>query len=406
MSLRVNAGDGVIADARSGRATRAIVDLDALSGNVRALKRLLLPSTDLMAVVKANGYGHGATVVARVALASGATALAVATVGEGVELRDAGLAAPILVLSAIQESEVALAVRHRLDLTVGSDELLRAIVIAARDPGVTSPVAVHVKIDTGMRRYGAAPLHAIALARSVVEQPALRLAGVSTHFASADETDETFTAEQAACLDWCLAELAHSGIRPEKVHAANSAAVLRSRRYDYDLVRVGIALYGLPPSSEISLPDGVRPIMSVESRISRVLTLEPGDTVGYGRTYRSARPERVAVVPIGYADGYPRSLSNRGWMGADGYQLPIRGRISMDQTVVGVPLGCETKIGDLVTVMASDQEGGGAPTAVAMADTLETIPYEIVTALSARVPRHYLGQFAKTREVQDHNSVH
>ena len=299
-----------------------------------------------MAVVKANGYGHGATAVARVALAAGATHLAVATVGEGVELRTAGLMAPTLVLSAVQESEVALAVQRRLDLTVGTDELLHALVAVARGPGVTSPVAVHVKIDTGMRRYGAAPAHAIELARAVASEPALRFAGVSTHFASADEVNDGFTVEQATCFDWCLAEMSRAGIRPEKVHAANSAAVLRSRRYDYDLVRVGIALYGLRPSPEVSLADGMRPIMSVESQISRVLPLQVGDTVGYGQTWRAETPERAAVIPIGYADGYARSLSNRGWMGRGGHPLPIRGRVSMDQTVVALPDGCEANVGD------------------------------------------------------------
>ncbi len=397
MSDDASQSNPVPADAQQGRATRAVVDLDALAGNVRALKNLLSPATDLMAVVKANGYGHGATAVARVALASGATQLAVATVGEGVELRSAGLPVPILVLSAVHESEVARAVRHRLDLTIGTDDILDAIVAVARGPGVTSPVAVHVKIDTGMRRYGAAPEHAIRLAQVVASEPTLRFAGVSTHFASADELNEAFTVEQATCFDWCLTEMSRAGIQPEKIHAANSAAMLRSRRYDYDLVRVGIALYGLRPSSEITLASSMRPIMSVESRISRILSLQPGDTVGYGRTWRAKSRERAAVIPIGYADGYARSLSNRGWMGRGGSALPIRGRVSMDQTVVALPVGCEAKVGDRVIVIADDLSNEGAPTAAALAEVLGTIPYEIVTALSARVPRFYIGGLSSPR---------
>ena len=375
--------------AGAARATRAVIDLDALVGNVRCIRQSLSPGTGLMAVVKANGYGHGATMVARTALEAGAAALAVATVGEAARLRREGIGAPLLILGPIDPAEAAAALRLDLELTVATDVLLDAVAEAARALLLPRPAAVHVKADTGMRRYGALPEAAVALARRVAADPALELAGFSTHFAAADEADETFTREQAARFDRCLADLAAVGIRPARVHAANSGATLRSRRYDYDLVRVGIALYGLPPSAEIGLPTGMRPVMTVRSRIARIVELAPGDTVGYGRTYRAAGIERAALIPIGYADGYRRALSGRAWVGIGGRPAPVLGRVSMDQTVVGIPTGVEARVGDEVTV-AGGRPDEGAPSVAELAEALGTITYEVVTGVADRVPRHYV----------------
>lgn len=376
-----------VAAAALGRATRAVVDLDVVAGNVRAIGRRLARGARLMAVVKGDGYGHGAVAVARSALAAGASALGVATVGEGAALRSAGIGAPILLLSAIDPAEAGAAVAHRLDLTVGTLELLAAIAEAARAGGLAEPPGVHVKVDSGMRRYGAERELAVVLAARVAADACLRLTGLSTHFANADEADEAVTQDQARCFERVVADLAAVGIEPELLHAANSAATLRSERYHYRLVRVGIALYGLAPSAAVVLPAELRPALTVTSRLTRVIGLEPGDGVGYGMTYRAARRERVAVVPIGYADGYRRGLSDRGWMGFRGGRAPLRGRVSMDQAVIGLDDGVAAAVGDEVVVIGDGRDGG--PTVAELAEELGTISYEVVVGISGRVPRLY-----------------
>ena len=373
----------------SERATRAEIDLGAYEGNVRALRRALSPGTGVVAVVKANAYGHGATAIARSALAAGASGLAVATVGEGGRLRDAGIRASILILGPIEPREVEAALGCELAVTVATAPLLDAVAAAARAMALPAPAAVHVKADTGMRRYGAPPEEAVALARRVAADPALRLAGFSTHFAAADEADEGFTREQAARFDRCLAALAADGIRPAAVHAANSAAALRSRRYDYDLVRAGIALYGLPPSEDVPLLPGMRPVLALKSRVARIVTLAAGDTVGYGRTYRASGRERAGLVPIGYGDGYRRGLSGRAWMGVRGRRAPVLGRVSMDQTMVALPWDDGLVVGEEVVVAGGGEESG-APSVPELAGMVGTISYEIVTGLATRVPRRYL----------------
>jgi len=371
-----------------GRPTYARVDLDALTVNVQAIRAVLCPGTLLMAVVKANGYGHGATMVARAAVAAGAGWLGVATVDEGVSLRRDGLVGPILVLGPIHVSEIAPALQANLSLAVGDLEMAHAIAASVRRGDSAGPAGVHLKVDTGMHRFGADPADTPRIAVDIAHTPGLTLGGVFTHFAAADEADETFTREQAARFDWCIGELRRVGVRPGVVHAANSAAALRSRRYGYDLVRVGIALYGIAPSPEIALPPGMRPILSLHTRIARVTSLAPGDTVSYGRTYRAARAERVALVPIGYADGYRRGFSSRAWMGIGGRRGPVRGRVCMDQTVVAVPDGVAARIGDSV-VVAGDS-ACGAPTLDELADLVGTIAYEIATGIAPRVPRRYV----------------
>ncbi|MCC6314281.1 MAG: alanine racemase [Thermomicrobiales bacterium] len=372
-----------------GRATRAEIDLDALTGNVAALRAVLPPQAALMAVVKANAYGHGAVTIAREALAAGAARLAVATVGEGRALRAAGIAAPVLVLGAIDPTEAAEAIRQQLELTVGTEELLEAVADAACRAEAEQPVAIHVKVDTGLHRYGAKPALALALARRAAANPLLRLAGISSHFATADEPDVSFAAEQAIVLAACAEALRAEGITPETVHAGNSAGSLRRLFTGATVIRPGIALYGIPPSDAVPLPPGVRPVMTVRSRIERVFDLKPGDTVGYGRTYRCERTERALLVPIGYADGYARALSNRGWVGFAGQRAEIIGRVSMDQCVVRAPESVAARVGDEITVFGGAPEEA-APSARGLADLLGTIPYEVLTGVAIRVPRVYV----------------
>ncbi len=371
-----------------GRPTRALIDLDAITANATHLRRMVGSETALMAVVKANGYGHGAEMVARAAIAGGAEHLAVATVAEGTTLRAAGLTPPILVLGPIHPSEVETALQHDLSLTLCSVAFTGLVERAADRLHLDSRVSCHVKVDTGMHRFGAEADQAVAVAARVSASRQLRLDGVFTHFADADAPDEAFTLEQASRLDAVLRRLDEQEIEPRTVHAANSAAILRSRRYDYGMVRAGIALYGLPPSDAMSLPAPLRPAMSLRSTVGRIIDLSPGDSVGYGRTYRAAKREQAALVPIGYADGYRRDLSSRGWMGLGGDSAPVAGRVSMDQTVVRIPDNLQARIGDEIVVVGSSAEG--APEATDLARLLNTIPYEIVAGVAARVPRYYI----------------
>jgi len=377
---------GAAGERGSGRATRAIIDLDAIAANVAAIRAHLAPRTRFMAVVKANAYGHGATMVARAAIAAGASDLAVATLDEALALRRDGLSVPILTLSPFAPAEVGAAIDGGIALTVATKDGFAAVAAAVR---MTSggPLAVHVKIDTGMRRFGAPPDEALYLARRVAESSGMDLAGIFTHFAEADDPDERRTHEQAACFERCLAALAAAGIRPRIVHAANSAATLRFPRYHYDLVRVGIALYGVAPAPNVSLPSGARPALSIRSRVARVIPLDAGDRVGYGGTHVVEEPGRAALVPIGYGDGYRRALSGRCWMGLAGARARVLGRVSMDQTVVAVPAGVMVAEGDDVVVLGDSRTG--APSVMDLARLSDTIGYEMLTGVAARVPRQY-----------------
>lgn len=384
-----------------GRPSWIEVDLDQLSGNVLATRHLIGDRVRLMAVVKANAYGHGASMVAQTAINAGADALAVATVDEGSSLRAFGLSVPILVLGPIARGEIRLALAQRLGLAIPDVSTAQAIEReAATQPA--DPIPVHVKFDSGMHRFGGDFESALEASRFVARSPELDFAGVFTHFADADNTDSTYTDRQTEALRDLVAALKQDGIEPKLVHAANSAGILRDRAYHFDMVRLGISLYGLPPATGVQLPAGFNPVLSVKSTVARVLKLAAGDSVSYGRTYVARGPERAALVPIGYADGLRRELSNQHVMAIAGSRVPTRGRVCMDQTVVGVPASANVSPGDLVDVI-----GTGASNELSFdgaADALGTLSYELVSALAARLPRFYL-QGGTLVAVSDLNGV-
>jgi alanine racemase len=368
-----------------GRSTRAEIDLDALAGNVRALRRLLPDDVAFMAVVKANAYGHGARGVARAAIEAGATHLAVATVGEARELRGAGITAPILILGPVDLSEVPEALGMGIQLSVTTRELLDAVLDASGT--LPEPAAVHVKVDTGLNRYGAPVELAVELARRAVAAPSVRFAGLFTHFSESEVEDLSFTRGQQDAFHACAAALEAEGIQPELRHQLNSGGMMQ-RLDPGQMARAGIILYGISPDVWLPLPEGVRPVMRLRSRVARVFDLAPGDSVGYNRTWVAERAERAALIPVGYADGYRRSFSNRSWMMAGETRLDVIGRVSMDQTVVRVPDGAEIAHGDEVSVFGDGSRG--EPTAQALADLAGTNTYEILVNIGARVPRVFL----------------
>lgn len=373
----------------------AEIDLDAYRHNVRTLCRTVAPSA-VWTVVKANAYGHGAVPVARAALEAGASGLCVALTDEGVELRTAGITAPILVFTEQPIDELHTLVHHGITPTVYRTEHVDALAAAVRTAGLAD-VGVHVKVDTGMHRSGADPADVSAVVDCIARHaPLLRLAGVYTHFAAADQPGHPANAEQVRRFDTLLSELGDLG--PDVVvHAVNSAGALAMPGQRRSLVRTGIATYGISPGDEIDhLVGDLRPVMSLKARVSRVHTVAPGEGVSYGHRRTVAQPTVVATLPIGYADGVPRRLWNAGPddSGIDvvigGRRRPVIGVVTMDQMMVdcGAPGELDVAVGDVVVLIG--RQGGEQVTAQEWASALGTIGYEITCGIGSRVPRVFL----------------
>ena len=367
---------------RRFRPTVVEIDLEAIRHNVRRLKP---ERAELLAVVKADGYGHGDAAVARAALEAGATRIGVALVEEGLGLRERGVRAPILVLSELPAGAEKEALAADLTPTVYTAGGVTAVVEAAGSLGRT--VGVHLKVDTGMHRVGVwPPSGAVPLAHAVV-QAGLRLEGLWTHFAAAEEDDEGTRAQLARLLD-VRSALATDGIHPELVHAANSAATIRLPESHLDLVRPGAAVVGLDPGRGIGPSAGLRPALSWRSAVSMVKRLPAGERLSYGWRYALARDANVATVPVGYEDGYRRGLSSRAEVLIHGRRHPVAGTITMDQLLVDC--GDEdVRAGDDVVLIGS--QGPERITAEELGAHLDTIGYEIATTISERVPREYVG---------------
>ena len=377
-----------VAAARAG--THALVDLDAYAGNVRALRARLGDEVELMAVVKANAYGHGMVPCARAALEAGAGWLAVARIEEGLLLRDCGITGRVLVIGPPNRELIAQAIAADLALATGTFDSLRGISQSAQTLG--RPARVHLKLETGLHRYGIAREAAPALARAVVADSNLKLEGLYSHYASADELEDRFIDVQVARFEETVQELRDAGIAIPYAHLANSAAALRGviprAAGSTPVVRAGYALYGLSPSDEVPVPGEFRPVLALKSRIARRFTLPAGEGVSYGRTYLAERPTHCATLPVGYGDGLSRQLSSKGWALVQGVRCPILGRVAMDQTVISVEQVPNTAEGDEVLLIGDGRDA--AMTVDDVAALCGTIGYEVVTALSARLPRVFL----------------
>jgi alanine racemase len=374
-------------DDQRHRPVWAEVDLDAIRTNVRALADAAAPAA-LMAVVKADGYGHGAVPVARAALDAGASWLGVALVEEGAELRGAGIDAPVLVLSepppAAAPAVVGLGLTPVAYTPVGIEALAKAVAHA----GAAEPLPVHLKVDTGMHRVGCTVADAHTLAESITARDELRLEGVLTHLAKADEPDDPYTGEQLDRFNGVLHELRDAGVAFDLVHAANSAGLLAfGDRARFDLVRCGIAIYGVPPARSLAGCAPLRPAMALKARVSHVKTLPAGARLSYGLRYTMPHAGTVATVPVGYADGVPRALSaSGGEVLLRGRRHPIAGTVTMDQLMVDVG-DAPVEVGDEVVLLGRD--GDEEVTADEWAERVGTINYEIVCGIGRRVPRSY-----------------
>ncbi len=390
----------------SMRCCRAWVEIDlaALAHNVRSLKALLSPSTDLMSVVKADAYGHGAVTVAKVALTAGATWLGVATVPEGIELRKAGISAPILVMGAVNEpGEMRAIARWQLQPTIvdAKQALIFSETLAGywRDTGTgaentntgeTMAVPVHLKLDTGMSRLGFDWRRPVEFVRWVQQLPHLEPASLYSHLATADSPDPAIMQLQHQRFEWAISALKKEDLLPPKLHLANSAATLADPALHYDMVRVGLATYGLYPAPHLAsisaapLTD-LRPVLGVKARITHIKQIEPGTGVSYGHRFVATQPMTIAIVGIGYADGVPRILSNRLECAVDNRLVPQIGSITMDQLVLDVSELKTVQVGDVVTLIG--EASGHWLSADRWAAIAQTISWEILCSFKHRLPR-------------------
>jgi alanine racemase len=379
------------------RPTWAEIDLAAVAHNAGLLSRLAAPA-ELCAVVKAHGYGHGGPAVARAALAGGAGRLAVALVDEGVELREHGVTAPVLLLSECDPNAAATALSFGLTPTLYSTEGIAAWSAAAASAG--RAVAVHVKVDTGMHRVGAAPEDLRAIAAAVVAEPSLELEGIWTHLPVADgeAEDRAYTEGQLALFDHLVAELAAAGITAPLLHAANTAGAIAFPQARHDMVRCGLGLYGYLPGRSVQEAfdaqaggEQLRPAMALKARVVAVRTLSAGERPSYGRLRPLPTRSLVATVPIGYADGVPRSLFAGGYeVLIGGVRRPLAGAVTMDQLVVDCGDDESVRPGDEVVLLG--RQGDEEITADDWAAMAGTISYEVVCGVGPRMPRIVLNR--------------
>lgn len=369
-----------------GRPAWAEIDLDEIEHNLRQIRLIIGNRVKLMAVVKANGYGHGAVPVARAAIEAGANGLAVACVEEGAQLREAGINAPVLVLGYVPPWQTEQAVVSDLAVTVYTWQ--SALALSSRASALGVEANVHVKVDTGLGRNGLLPDEVLEFVRGIKALPHLRVEGLWTHFATADERDKSYTQRQFRVFETVLGVLSDAGISIPCRHAANSAAALEMPQTHLDMVRCGIAMYGLYPSVEAGQGVALHPVMSVKARAVRVKELPSGSSVSYGRKFIADGPTRIALVPFGYADGFLRCLSSTGSVLIGGERAVVAGRVCMDQFAVNVT-GIEGVNQDAEVVLIG-QQGRERITADEVALAAGTINYEVVCGVSARVPRVYI----------------
>lgn len=365
----------------AGRPTVAVVDLDALAHNYAEVARRV-GGRKVLAMVKAQAYGHGAVAVSRKLAALGVSMFGVALVEEGIELRRAGIVQPILVMSPLVPEQAGAVVDGGLTPVVFSAPLVRAVSAAAVRAGVSQPV--HVKVDTGMGRLGLPPEDAAAFVAEIAGLPGIVVEGVMTHFADADLRDKQFAATQMERFESFIRQLEAKGISVPIRHAANSAAVLEYDRALFTMVRPGIMLYGYNPLESGAAAD-LRPVLSLTTRIAFLKRIEAGTPVSYGRTFVAKRSSAVAVIPVGYADGFSRGLSNRGEALVRGRRVPIAGRVCMDMTMLDVTDVPGVAEGDEVVLLGT--QGSERITADDIAARTGTISYEVLCGIGARVPR-------------------
>ncbi|MDD3839293.1 MAG: alanine racemase [Clostridia bacterium] len=361
------------------------IDLGALRNNLKEIcMNLKDNSCVIMAIVKANAYGHGACTVARTALKYGAFCVGVATPEEGIALREDGIEQPILVLGGILPQQAKLAAQYDLIQTIFTPEALRALDREGQRLG--KKVKVHIKIDTGMGRIGVRNGDELnCLLQCIKSCSHIDVEGIYTHFSESDIEDRSYTIRQFQLFNAAVEQVRGAGITPRYLHAANSGAIIGYPEAHFNLVRAGIIMYGYYPSHQVEKRLDLKPVLSWKTKVVHLKTASVGESISYGRTYTTKKPTKIATVRVGYADGYNRLLSNKGYMLVNGAKAPVIGRVCMDQCMLDVTDIDDVQIGDTVTIIGSD--GGLEVTADHLADLCDTISYEILTGISSRVPR-------------------
>lgn len=384
------------------RPTWLEIDLSAIAYNTGQVRQIIGPDCLLMSVVKANAYGHGAIQTSKAALQAGADRLAVASLSEALELRNNNIQAPILVLGYTPSYQAAEAVDADITLTVFDHELAQALDDAAIR--ANKPISIHIKINTGMNRLGLLPKNAPQFIKEIERLRQVHVEGIFTHFATADQLDQTFMFAQFKKFETLLEELDRAGIRPPIAHAANSAAMLTLPASHLQMVRTGIATYGLHPDmDEVQLPNGFRPALCWKAMVAQVAHLQTGDSVSYGSEFVVESPTTIAIIPVGYADGFPRKPYHWGHVLIHGQPAPIVGRVCMDQTIVDVThiklkndttsgrtdkLSSTVHQGDEVILIGS--QGEARLSADEIGRRLHTINYDVISRILSRVPRIYV----------------
>lgn len=368
-----------------GRPTLALIDLDALRWNFRQIRAKVGAEVKILAMVKANGYGHGTPRIASVLAAEGSDAFGVATAEEGLELRGAGICAPILVVAGAYPEQLDLFIENKLTPVVHDAESLVRLDDGAKKRGTT--IKVHLKVDTGMGRIGFLPATLSSWLPLLKKSRALEVEGVFSHFSHADNVAGDYTRNQLEIFRSVVERLRAAGISPALIHLANSAATITLPEAYFNMVRPGLMLYGIYPSLAMASQVSLQPVLSWKSRILQLKKVPAGASISYGRTFIAKRESLIATVPVGYADGYSRLLSNRGAMLVRGKRAPVAGRVCMDLTMIDVTDIGKVKQGDEVVLVG--RQGNTVISADEMAAWSNTISYEILTSIGARVPRIY-----------------
>jgi alanine racemase len=374
------------------RATRAIIHTENLKYNLDIIRKLTGTGVKICLAVKADAYGHGSEGISRAAESFGIEYLAVAAVSEASTLRDCGITTPIILLGPILPEETEKAVKLDLEMIISTEGELRRIMEA----GAGTSLNVHLKIDTGMGRIGCGPSEALNLSKKISETENIQLSGICTHFPVSDSSrtqDIEFTKKQIKLFNSIVENIRSEGIAPGLIHAANSGAILNYPDAHLDMVRPGIFAYGFLPGSdegllsELSTNLKPKPVMSFESKLMHIKQVPPGTYISYGRTFKTDRKTWIGTIPVGYADGYNRRLSNSAWVMINGEKCPVVGTVCMDQLMVDLGPVLKMKLYDRTVLFGFEK---GAPTAEDLTDITGSIPYELLCAISKRVPRLFI----------------
>jgi alanine racemase len=359
------------------------INLETIRSNVRELIRI--SQTELMAIVKANGYGHGAAEIARASVEAGATWCGVARLEEAIALRRAGINCNILVLGYTSPDRAAEAVNHNISLTIYDQQIGEGY--AEQSARLGGGLRLHIKVDTGMGRLGIAPDTALEFIERLSRLPQLNIEGIFTHFARADEPQASTTEEQLEKFTHLIDQLSRDGVAPRYIHAANSAATLNYPHARFNLVRPGIVLYGFPPSPETPVPTGLKPGLTWKTRLTSVRTFPAGHGISYGHIYHTSRSERIGSIAIGYADGF--RWINGNIVLVHGKRVPVVGRVCMDQCMLQLDEVPDAAIGDEVVLLGG--QGDEYISAEEIGERWGSFNYEVICGLSNRLPRIYLG---------------